>query len=107
MQNFWCRHFIFPKGVLQAINLCLKFFWKGQNMDAKGARVGWSTTCKPKSEGGLGLKELDSRNQACIMQNLWSILIQAGPLWVAWIQAYVLRGRDLLQVSPFQTSSWS
>lgn len=76
-------------------------------MDAKGARVGWSTTCKPKSEGGLGLKELDSRNQACIMQNLWSILIQAGPLWVAWIQAYVLRGRDLLQVSPFQTSSWS
>ncbi|TYG41580.1 hypothetical protein ES288_D12G186800v1 [Gossypium darwinii] len=107
MQNFWCRHFILPKGVLKAINLCLKFFWKGQNMDAKGERVGWSTICKPKSEGGLGLKELDSRNQACIMQNLSSILIQAGPLWVAWIQAYVLRGRDLMQVSPSQTSSWS
>ncbi|MBA0786969.1 hypothetical protein Gotri_000169 [Gossypium trilobum] len=52
-------------------------------MDAKCARVGWLANRKPKSEGELGLKELDSWNQACFMQNLWTILIQAGSLWVA------------------------
>ena len=58
IQNYWCRHFILPKGVLRRINqICARFFWFGKDKQAKGARVGWRYICHPKAEGGLGLKE--------------------------------------------------
>ena len=57
--------------VLVKVNqLCAGFFWKGKEGSAKGARVKWKDICYPKSEGGLGLKDLFSWNQACIMQNI-------------------------------------
>lgn len=37
--------------------------------------------CKPKSEGGLGLKALLSWNHTCIIQHIWAILMQARCLW--------------------------
>ena len=56
IQNFWCRHFILPKGVLKRImQLCSSFLWKGKDQSARGARVSWDCICYPKSEGGLGL----------------------------------------------------
>ena len=61
IQNFWCRHFILLKGVLRKINqMCASFLWKGKKQSSRGARVSWEAICFPKSEGGLGLKELVS-----------------------------------------------
>ena len=71
IQNFWCKHFILPKGVLKRINqLCSGFIWKGKEQSARGARVSWDEICYPKSEGGLGIKKLSSWNQACVMQSI-------------------------------------
>lgn len=42
------------------------------------ASVSWDIVCKPKSEGGLGLKDIQSWNQACIIQHIRAILMQAG-----------------------------
>ena len=67
----------------------------------------WKTICHPKSEGGLGLKDMLSWNQACIMQNVWAIISKAGSIWIAWIQAYVLKGRDFWQIPASLNSSWS
>ena len=40
IQNFWCRNFILPKGMLNMINqLCAGFLWHGKEQTAKGARV--------------------------------------------------------------------
>ena len=69
--------------------LCLGFFWKGKNQSAKGARVSWEAICYPKSEGGLGLKDLMSWNQECMLQNIWAIMVKAGSLWITWINEYV------------------
>ena len=92
MHNYWCRQFILPKGVLKRIcQLCAGYLWQGKESTAKGARVSWKTICYPKSEGGLGIKDLDSWNKACIIQNIWAIITQSGSLWITWIQAYVLR----------------
>ena len=48
-----------------------------------------------------------SWNRACVIQNIWSLITQAGSLWIAWINAYVLKGRSFWQVSPMQNSSWN
>ena len=71
IQNYWFRHFILSEGVLKAIaQKCSRFFWKGRDVPAKGARVIWSSICYPKNEGGLGLKDITSWNKACIVQNI-------------------------------------
>ena len=69
--------------------------------------MSWRAICLLKSEGGLGVKDIHSWNNACIIQNTWSLISQAGSLWIAWVNAYVLKGRIFQQVSPMQNSSWS
>ena len=63
--------------------------------------------CLPKSESGLGLKKLVSWNQACIIQNIWAIIVRAGSPWIAWIQEYVLKGRCIWQITETPNGSWS
>ena len=86
---------------------CSRFFWKGSDIPSKRARVSWPTICLPKAEGGLGLKDITSWNKACIIQNIWAILTQAGSLWIAWVEAYVLKGRSIWQLPISSTCSWS
>ncbi|KAA3475734.1 reverse transcriptase [Gossypium australe] len=49
-------------------------------------------------EGGLGLRDLESWKKASILQHIWLILTQAGSLWIAWVEAYVLEGESLMQI---------
>ena len=106
IQHYWCRHFLLPHSVLNRINqLCVQFFWKGKSSSARGARVSWKIMCFPKSKGGLGFKDLLSWNQACIIQNIWAIFTKAGSPWIAWMKAYVLRGRSIWNIAATQNSS--
>ena len=108
VQYFWFRNFMLPKGVLQRINqICAGFLWHGKEKSAQGARVSWKAICFPKSEGGLGLKDTISWNKACILQNIWAIITKAGSLWIAWLQAYVLKGRSLWKISLSLSYGWS
>ena len=34
-------------------------------------------------------------------------MAKAGSLWIAWIEAYMLKGRSVWQVSSSQTCSWN
>ena len=88
IKDFWCKQFLLSKGVLKRlIQLCLNFFWKG-----KGARVRWQDVCLPKIDGELGLKDIVNWNKACMMQHIWSILAKSGSIWIAWVNAYKLKG---------------
>ena len=73
----------------------------------KGARVTWETICFPKYEGGLGLKNMVSWNKACILQNIWAIIVKAGSLWIAWIHEYVLKDRSIWQIPEAKNGSWN
>ncbi|KAL0290137.1 UNVERIFIED_CONTAM: hypothetical protein Sangu_2586200 [Sesamum angustifolium] len=42
------------------------------------AKVAWDQICKPKAEGGLGLRSLIIMNQALILKQLWRILQNDG-----------------------------
>ena len=108
IQQYWCRHFILPQSVIKRITqLCSQFFWKGRCESAKGARVSWKNISYPKVDGGLGFKDILSWNRASIIQNIWAIFTKAGTLWIAWIKAYMLKGRSIWSISATQNNSWS
>nr|GFA60769.1 hypothetical protein [Tanacetum cinerariifolium] len=46
------------------------------------ACVNWNSVCKPKVEGGLGIKSLDSWNKALMSKHIWNIITQKESLWV-------------------------
>ncbi|KAK4384375.1 hypothetical protein Sango_3067200 [Sesamum angolense] len=48
------------------------------------AKVAWDQLCKPKAEGGLGIRSLITTNQALILKQLWRILQNDGTL-IWWI----------------------
>ncbi|GJR61917.1 RNA-directed DNA polymerase, eukaryota, reverse transcriptase zinc-binding domain protein [Tanacetum coccineum] len=62
------------KTVIKDINIILKNFLWSQSGDSKGqAKVAWKVVCKPKSEGGLGLKDLMRCNKTLLVKHIWNI----------------------------------
>ena len=110
LQNYWCRHFVLSKHVLKKINqLCKSFFFfeKGEERFARGARVSLQAICFFKYEKGLGLQDILNWNQACVLKNIRSIFSKTSLIWIAWIEAYVLKGRSIWQISALQGNSRS
>ncbi|XP_039043535.1 uncharacterized protein LOC120182715 [Hibiscus syriacus] len=108
ISNYWCRQLILPASILKKVEqLCIRFFWKGSDKPAAGARVCWDKICLPKSEGGLGLKNLKNWNRACIVNFIKKILAGEGSLWVAWVNRYVIKEQNFWQINPGPNVSWS
>ncbi|XP_038996528.1 uncharacterized protein LOC120121164 [Hibiscus syriacus] len=107
ISNYWCRHLLLPQAIINKIEqLCSRFFWKGSDSTAKGVRISWAKICTLKSEGGLGIKNLKSWNQACMIKLIKNILASEGSLWVAWIKKYVLKENNFWQIEKRSIFSW-
>lgn len=51
--------FKLPKGLIKDFEILIKKFWWGYRGDQKKIHwVSWEKICQPKSEGGMGFKEL-------------------------------------------------
>nr|GEU46050.1 RNA-directed DNA polymerase, eukaryota, reverse transcriptase zinc-binding domain protein [Tanacetum cinerariifolium] len=60
---YWASVFFLPKFVLKDINKLLKgFLWNQVELSRGKAKVAWKNICRPKSQGGLGLKDLVQLN---------------------------------------------
>lgn len=69
--NFWAKVFLLPKKVFTEINSILRSYLWGGNDSNRKAPIAWATVCRPKNEGGLGLKEVLSWNKANMGQLLF------------------------------------
>lgn len=59
MQVYWASVFVLPKSVINDINKILKgFLWCQGDLTRGKAKIAWEYVCKPKDEGGLGIKDL-------------------------------------------------
>lgn len=93
INNFWCSSFILPKACINRINsLCGLFLWRGKAEGPSAARVAWEKVTKPKSNGGLGIKDLSTWNKASCLKLVWLLFFQSGSVWVAWFKTEVLHG---------------
>ncbi|GJY53051.1 RNA-directed DNA polymerase, eukaryota, reverse transcriptase zinc-binding domain protein [Tanacetum coccineum] len=52
------------------------------------ASVSWKEVCRPKNQGGLGLKSLKVMNRALMVKHLWYIASRKESLWVKWLNVY-------------------
>ncbi|KAL9675038.1 hypothetical protein QQ045_003237 [Rhodiola kirilowii] len=58
------------------------------------------------TEGGLGIKNLKTFNDALVMKQLWDFHENKRNLWVEWLKAYWSKGRDWWLDSVESKSSW-
>ncbi|XP_039007413.1 uncharacterized protein LOC120135149 [Hibiscus syriacus] len=107
ISNYWCRQLVLPNEVIKQVDqLCMRFFWKGGDIPARGARVSWLQMCWLKSDSGLGLKSLGCWKKVCCFLLIKNILANAGSLWVAWIKEYALKGTAFWEASTKPQLSW-
>ncbi|CAN0888287.1 Putative ribonuclease H protein At1g65750 [Linum grandiflorum] len=108
MSSYWMSIILLPKSVIKAVEkLCSDFLWKVTDGERKRARVAWKFVALPKEEGGLGIHDFESWNYACVLRHVWSILLQAGSLWIAWIMEYRLKRKTIWSCTAAPYHSWA
>nr|GEW51184.1 RNA-directed DNA polymerase, eukaryota, reverse transcriptase zinc-binding domain protein [Tanacetum cinerariifolium] len=71
--------------VITDINRLLKgFLWNQRELFKGKATVAWKEIYKPKSQGGMGLKDLGVWNNAMIAKHLWHVATEKVSLWEFW-----------------------
>lgn len=105
---YWASTFILPVYVCDKIAKVLKnFLWSGGG-DGRGiTSVAWKDICKPKSQGGLGLKPLRFMNEALMTKHLWNVICKKDSLWVKWIHTYRVKGRNIWNDVSSVNGSWN
>ncbi|GJZ31357.1 RNA-directed DNA polymerase, eukaryota, reverse transcriptase zinc-binding domain protein, partial [Tanacetum coccineum] len=74
---YWALVFLLPTTIIIEINRLLKWFLWNQGDTSKGkAKVAWKDICRPKDQGGLGLKNLQTWNHALLAKHIWNIAIK-------------------------------
>lgn len=67
---------------------CIQFFWGTGKTGKKGiCYVKWSLISTPKSEGGLGMRDLVQVNNAMLAKNIWKVTSGDEALWVQVLRA--------------------
>ncbi|GKA63437.1 RNA-directed DNA polymerase, eukaryota, reverse transcriptase zinc-binding domain protein [Tanacetum coccineum] len=70
MQVYWAYVFLLLKSTVKDIERILKgFLWCQGDLTRGKAKIAWETLCKPKSQGGLGFKELAKEHIEYIVGN--------------------------------------
>lgn len=92
MQVYWASVFMLPKTVIKDIDKLLKgFLWCQGELSKGKAKVAWKVVCCPKSEGGLGIKDLEQWNEILMAKHLWNVASRKDSIWVKWINVARLR----------------
>jgi hypothetical protein len=106
MVQFWVSIFPMPCAVIRQITcLCRNFLWTGNTRRNKFALVAWKTVCLPKHEGGLGLLDIQVRNNCYIAKHLWNIHLKQDSIWIRWIHHFYLNTHSIWNAHAQKTSS--
>ncbi|GJW59532.1 hypothetical protein Tco_0108867 [Tanacetum coccineum] len=69
-----CNVFLLPKEVIKDINRVLKdFLWRQGDVCKGRAKIASKTIYNPKTQGGLGLKDMFTWNKALLVKHIWNI----------------------------------
>ncbi|XP_071728842.1 uncharacterized protein [Rutidosis leptorrhynchoides] len=83
------------------------FLWCQGPMKRGKAKVEWDDVCRPKDEGGLGIKRLKNWNVALMATHVWHILTVRPSIWVTWIYEYKLANQHFWSVDLKAGAYWS
>jgi hypothetical protein len=95
-----------PKKLLNDIELWTRnFIWSGDVSKRKLVTVSWKKSCKPLSEGGLGIRSLSILNESTNIKLCWDLL-NSKEDWALLLRSKVIRGRRVISHHIF-SSIWS
>ena len=104
----WCQVFIIPKAVIKRVNaICRAYLWYGEFTKSSIGKVNWKQVCKPKKEGGMGVKNLKVWNHATVGKLAWYISSLQESLWVKWLHGVYTKGANWAIFNPPPTASWA
>ncbi|CAL1395135.1 unnamed protein product [Linum trigynum] len=107
MSQYWMNVILLPNKVIKEIeNLCSQFLWSDFEKK-KRAKFAWKTVALPRTEGGMGFKDLHSWNKACLARHFWGILSDQDTLWIAWLNEYRLRDHSIWEVQTMGSWVWN
>ncbi|XP_074314348.1 uncharacterized protein LOC141649561 [Silene latifolia] len=107
LHSYWASLFVIPKGITKRIEaVCRNFLWDNSADYRRAPLVAWDSVCRPKDEGGLGLKDLETWNKAMVGRLVDWVAMKRDSIWVHWVQSNYLKGRDWMEYKPSSNSSW-
>ncbi|KAL2943828.1 hypothetical protein RDABS01_032175 [Bienertia sinuspersici] len=107
ISTYWCQIFLLPNSVIQnIIGVCRAFLWHGTAISNKMSPVSWEEVCKPKQEGGLGIRSLVHWNTAAVGKHVWAIAQKKDNLWVRWVHTIYIKDTEWRTYAPTQICSW-
>lgn len=86
--------------------MCNAFLCSGSPNSHNKAKVAWEDVCKPKLEGGLGIRKLREMSTVFALGLIWRLFSLSGSLWVAWVHAQLMKGGSFWDVKEGNRGSW-
>lgn len=84
--NFCSSAFCLPKACMDDIDsMCSAFLWSGSPNDSTKAKVSWREVCKPREEGGLGVRSISEVSTVFSLQLIWRLFNSKMSLWADWV----------------------
>ena len=100
--------FCLPKGVCKEITDVIAQFWWGDEEDNKKMHwYSWWKLCFPKSEGGIGFRDLYSFNRALLAKQCWRLITNPDSLCASILKAKYYPNCDILLAGPKKGSSFT
>jgi hypothetical protein len=100
--------FLLPKSLCDHMESQICRFWWGNNVDKRKIQwVNWKKTCKAKSKGGMGFKDLRAFNEAMLAKQGWRLLTNPQSLVARMFKAKYYPRCDFLKAKQTQNGSFS
>lgn len=86
--TYYMSLFPIPAKVLKQLDkLRRNFLWEGNNERHKFHLIKWKKVTQPKTQGGLGIKDLAAHNKSMMMKWLWRYNMEDSGFWKVVIKA--------------------
>lgn len=63
-------------------HMCKECIWGDEKQQKRIHMISWQTFCKPKTNGGLGLRRATDMNKAMLAKHNWRLLTDEDKLWI-------------------------
>lgn len=105
---FWCSHFVLPCSIYKDLERYIRnFLWSGSYNNHSKAKVAWEDVCKPKKEGGLGIRKLQEMNLALMAKWAWKFCDESrNSIWRRWVFRYLIRKQTFWNLKIPVRCSW-
>ncbi|XP_024005015.1 uncharacterized protein LOC112082148 [Eutrema salsugineum] len=101
------KTFRLPKRCFYTIeSMCSAFLWSGSPHDSSKAKVSWNDVCRPKTEGGLGIRRMHDSSRVFALKLVWRLFTSPQSLWFSWTRHYLLCHSLFWEIPEGSRGSW-